>query len=209
MGAWRGAHVVRLFGCHRSATGGRGQPGMRRAHLGRGRARAGAQRYRAQDSNLDLTGQSRPSCRWTSPVLGNRLPCSRKARVAVHWRCRGGGGEPGRREEGVGRPGVAPGRVRRRRLYRPPRLSSGLPPRGWGARSAGRRARARGARMVAGWRAGPSTAVVQTREGPPGFDPRWPFAELRGSARNYDGRTSRAGSLLENRMQPSIAASAS
>ena len=41
----------------------------------------------------------------------------------------------------VGRPGVAPGRVRRRRLYRPPRLSSGLPPQGGrfgrGARGAG------------------------------------------------------------------------
>ena len=141
--------------------------GMRGAHLGRDRAVSEAQQHRAQDSNLDLTVQSRPSCRWTSPVRVNRRaiwwPFGDAETVspqALDWSCRSvrsahqdglvrRWARPGNVElEGrptgepagvvevvglVGRPGVAPGRVRRRRLYRPPRLSSGLPPRAVGS----------------------------------------------------------------------------
>lgn len=169
-----------------------------------------AQQYRAQDSNLDLTGQSRPSCRWTSPVAvsllaiswrrqwqsqppsardGGRDRPARQAWRGAGWGCRSRpAGDRRRWVNGwvVGRPGVAPGRVRRRRLYRPPRLSSGLPPQG-------------GLRSVRG-SVGPGTRsdgpkTPENGEGPPGF-PLVALAPQRRENSSYVGRTPGVVSLL-------------
>lgn len=91
---WRGAHVVDSS-VVREPPPSVGQVRGARALLGRGRAGSGAQQYRAQDSNLDLTGQSRPSCHWTSPVQVILLTIWRSPRVArasVVWPDRGRSG---------------------------------------------------------------------------------------------------------------------
>ena len=84
-----------------------------RADLERDRAGSAAQRYRAQDSNLDLYG-SEPSVvpSWTSPVCG-----SQTVSLTADVRNRG---VPRSRTWRAARP---------RRLYRPPRLRNGLAPR--------------------------------------------------------------------------------